>query len=262
MLERYALLFADAMGLLSSLGPMWRPQPLSASLSGTDEEREAFRESRLQLTLDALRQVRAACNASGLAQVFAEIDRLESTLTSPFPMLDDTSQSLRHLHSRIRDELENEYFAHVARTDVALYGKADLFGAAVAAKLGLAEDITAAGNCLALGQSTACVFHLMRLMERGLHILGRKLHVKFDPAKQSWFEICNRASTAVTNRPAKNARQRAKNAALGAAVAHLQTVRLAWRNEVMHPKQTYSQEEAREVFNATRTFLADLASLV
>ena len=39
-------------------------------------------------------------------------------------------------------------------------------------------------------------------------------------------------------------------------------MKLAWRNEVMHPKQTYTEEEALEVFAASKAFMRELASVV
>ena len=39
-----------------------------------------------------------------------------------------------------------------------------------------------------------------------------------------------------------------KYAAISSNLYH---VKLAWRNEVMHPKQTYTEEEALEVFAAS-----------
>jgi hypothetical protein len=40
-----------------------------------------------------------------------------------------------------------------------------------------AEDIAEAAKCLALGRTTACVFHLMRVMEMAVVRLGKKLKV-------------------------------------------------------------------------------------
>lgn len=176
-------------------------------------------------------------------------------------------ERLAHLTNDLRlrmfDVLANDFLFHLDPRDVPLYGKPDLFGSLVARKFRESvEDLQSAGNCLALQQSTACVFHLMRVLESAVQQLGRLLGIKLEPKRETWFEICNRASTAVTNRPAKTKPQATKNAALGAAVAHLQTVRLAWRNEVMHPKQSYTRDEAQDVFNATRIFMTDLAKLV
>lgn len=47
-----------------------------------------------------------------------------------------------------------------------------------------------------------------------------------------------------------------------AAAGHLYNVKIAWRNEVMHPKKTYTAEEAKKLLNAVDTFIRDLAGFV
>jgi hypothetical protein len=44
--------------------------------------------------------------------------------------------------------------------------------------------------------------------------------------------------------------------------AQLYVVKVAWRNEVMHPKQTYTAEEADNVFRSPRTFVRELAESI
>ncbi len=44
--------------------------------------------------------------------------------------------------------------------------------------------------------------------------------------------------------------------------SHLYNVKLAWRNEVMHPKQTYTLEDAHKIFQSVDTFTRDLASVL
>jgi len=44
--------------------------------------------------------------------------------------------------------------------------------------------------------------------------------------------------------------------------SNLYSVKVAWRNEVMHPKQTYTEEQALEVFAASRAFMRELASVL
>lgn len=209
---------------------------------------------------DHLRRAIIYCDLQ--TELMAQLERYcdELTVSLDVERLATLTMELRH---RLLDLLKNQFFFRLDMQDVPHYGKKELFGARVAAKFPKnIDDVEAAGNCLALQQSTACVFHLMRIMEAAVQRLGKLLGVKLDPKAETWFNICTRASTSATNRPSKTKAQAAKNAAIGAAVSHLQTVRLAWRNEVMHPKQSYTREEAHEVYNAVRIFMTDLAGLI
>jgi len=53
-----------------------------------------------------------------------------------------------------------------------------------------------------------------------------------------------------------------KTTQLAEAAAHLYNVKLAWRNAVMHPKDTYTPEEAKAIFENVKTFTSDLAPLM
>src|SRR6185369_9757921 len=80
------------------------------------------------------------------------------------------------LQDRIRDELDSVYFLLVPFEKARIYYSPNPFGEAVSNKFGKAiTDIQEASKCLAVGRFTACVFHLMRVMEIGVQHLGRKL---------------------------------------------------------------------------------------
>jgi hypothetical protein len=133
-----------------------------------------------------------------------------------------------------------------------------LFGVEVEAKFpAMSEDIAEAGKCLALVCPTASVFHLMRVMEIGVRRFGDVLGVKLADDK-NWQNILDEINKAI-----KALDQKAElTKKYAAASAHLYNVKLASRNEVMHPKQTYTPDEALKVFNATDAFIRDLANLI
>ena len=46
------------------------------------------------------------------------------------------------------------------------------------------------------------------------------------------------------------------------ATASLYAVKVAWRNEVMHPKETYTLEEAENLIRLVKGFMQQLAEIV
>ena len=77
----------------------------------------------------------------------------------------DLTGSLRELDNTIRREMQGCVFFHMPSERVPFYAERHLFGVTVAVKFpGMLYDIVEAGNCYAMGRSTACVFHLMRVM--------------------------------------------------------------------------------------------------
>ncbi|MCB2106457.1 MAG: hypothetical protein KDE14_02095, partial [Rhodobacteraceae bacterium] len=135
---------------------------------------------------------------------------------------------------------------------------APLFGPEVEAKFpDMGEDISESGKCLGYGLPTATVFHLMRVMERGLQRFGNEIGVTLANEK-NWQNVLNEANKVIKALDHKLPRTKA----LAEAASHLYAVKVAWRNEVMHPKQTYTMEQAREIFDNCRAFIRDLAGLI
>lgn len=160
---------------------------------------------------------------------------------------------------RIEDEAQAVCFLYVPNTRVQYYERNELFGPEVTRKLSrVSGDIAHAGTCFALAQYTACVFHLMRVMEHCVQRLGRKLKISIDVRRESWAQITMHLNTKVSSLPhgakhtvAQNRRQQK----FALAVGRLDHVRIVWRNDVMHPKETYEETECLEVLNAVGAFL-------
>jgi hypothetical protein len=188
-----------------------------------------------------------------------ELDRFQTALG--IESLSQLSSRADHLRHRVLDELQNEYYFQVDRREVQFYGQKQLFGPQAAGKFkDAAYDIENAGNCLALQQPTACVFHLMRAMEVALRTLGRRLRVTIGP-KDTLGKILNDIAPKINAMPDKTETQKRKKERWAEARANLFHVKQAWRDNSMHGKQVYTRQHAYDIFVAVRTFMTHLASL-
>jgi len=164
------------------------------------------------------------------------------------------------LRRRIEDELSTVLLMHVPSQVAGYYDDAPLFGEAVALKFGDAvTDIQEAGKCFALARYTACVFHLMRVMEHSVQYLGKQLGVGLVEEK-NWHNILDEVDKAIKNLPVGTGRQKGERNKFSQASAYLRMVKDAWRNDVMHPKGTYTGEEAERVFRNVKDFMVHLAT--
>jgi len=122
------------------------------------------------------------------------------------------------------------------------------------------EDAEEAANCIALGRYTAGVFHMMRIMERGVQRLGKKLKITIPVEEKDWGQISNHINGALKKLPNSTTQEKRIHARYAKAVVYLDNVREAWRNPTMHPKATYTEEEAENAFRFVKQYMEYLAT--
>ena len=207
-----------------------------------------------------LQKIRRICIQSGLSDAIEpELKRFRTALKNePFKQI---ASRCDHLRNRILDELAKEFYVNVHRQEVRFYGHNALFGEGVAKKFKQAAvDIENAGNCLAVQQPTACVFHLVRAMEVAVRQLGKRLKVTITP-QTTWRNMTGQMDTIIKKMPNATTAQQKKKNKFEEAIVNLHHVGSVWRNNTMHPAASYTQDEARDVFNATRVFMNGLCDL-
>lgn len=251
MLKRAALEFGEVVSGLTQL------ELRCERALATKVERDNIIDNTVLLSSI---EARKACERGRLTNILADLDRFDEKANNKAPII-DIKYAAEYLRNRILDELEKELYFQVNRADARLYKHKALFGSAVAKKFKKSgSDIQNAGNCLALQQPTACVFHLMRAMESAVLALGARLKIKISP-QSTWRQITGNMDDKIKMMPEKTARQKAKKHAWEEARTNLHHVGSVWRNRTMHPAATYTQSQATEVLNATRVFMNCLCDL-
>ena len=96
----------------------------------------------------------------------------------------------------------------------------------------------------------------MRVMETGVQEFGNKLGVSLAKDK-NWQNILDEVNKAIKALPLKDP----KTVELSQTAANLYTVKLGWRNQVMHPKDTYTLEEAESILDAVKSFMVQLSKI-
>jgi hypothetical protein len=172
---------------------------------------------------------------------------------------DQVGKDLETLRGRILDHLDSRYFLFIKRERVDYYLYAEQFGPAVAERFPAAiDDIEGAANCVALDEGTACVLHLMRVMEVGLKALAAPLGIPYAP---SWESYLKQIQTKIdAPRAEKSAEWKRDEAFFRDVSGDLISIKQAWRNPTMHVVRKYSADEAEEIFRAVRRFMQRLAN--
>jgi hypothetical protein len=204
-----------------------------------------------------LRTIRKQCEQIGLTVALACIEEGIYDLRQEFVKPETIGKIYDDLSETIRREMQSINFFYMPQKQTRFYRQYELFGSKVAVKFPSLEfDIIEAGNCFAMGRSTACVFHLMRIMEMGVQEFGNKLGVVL-ASQKNWQNILDEINKAIKGLP-----KTPESVALSQTSAHLYNVKVAWRNQVMHPHDKYTLDEAEDLINHVKAFMKTLAKIM
>jgi hypothetical protein len=170
----------------------------------------------------------------------------------------DAEKAVDCLDTIIELQLSENLFMFIPQERASYFAKPELFGEKVARKFPNCQyDIEEAGNCYTAGRGTAVAFHLMRVMEATLQSFGVSMGITFTDIKE-WHNILDEVNKEIKKMPAKDAR----TIALSQAAGNLYNVKVAWRNPTMHPKSTYTIDEAKDLLLSVKAFTSDLAEVI
>lgn len=131
------------------------------------------------------------------------------------------------------------------------------FGQDVADNFSSAEyDISEASKCMAFERWTACVMHLMRVLEVGLGSLAKSFDL--DP-NENWNTLLNQIE-AKLKEVGKKTHGADEEQFAAEAATHFRSIKNAWRNHAMHARETYDEERAVAIYDSVRSFMRHLST--
>jgi len=167
------------------------------------------------------------------------------------------------LQRRIKDEIQSILWLYIPRERAKYYASNEFGEDVLGAFHSAGYDIEEAGKCYALARYTACVFHLMRVMEVALRALAKTLNdPRLDPKRNpSWDSILRKCRDELAKDRDKRAPEWAADDSFFSGVAtRLMGVKDAWRNPTMHVEIEYNDESAKDVWNHVGSFMRYVAS--
>ncbi len=201
------------------------------------------------------------CDRLGLSNSKMAIERIKSLLSQDEVSLKQFIQLTNELDNRIIDEMKSRKFLCIESDRLTLLDGKNLFGDEVTDAFPSAiVDIEEAGKCLALERWTASVFHLMRVMEVGLYVMGDTLALP-RTTNRTWDAILKKCDAELTKPLSQRSPEWVTDEAFfSSATAMLRSVKDAWRNPTMHIEKVYTQEQAEDIWNTVKRFLRLLAT--
>jgi hypothetical protein len=240
-----------------------------------DEPDVVFHKGRLLDEQDRLfiagklTRLREHLDALGARVTMLTVEDAQKRITGALATWGNVEESIDEIGNNLRRELSLLTLLVLEPKEQAYFEPKELhFGLDVA--LGFLStasfEIDEAAKCLALGRSTAAVFHLMRVMEIGIRAVARCLQIPdpTQPPNRNWGNILREIKAdldAHTGRsPTKTWTVPNDKEFFESAYVSLDAVRVAWRNTTMHVEKKYTDDEAKHIFVAVRGFMMGLAS--
>jgi hypothetical protein len=164
------------------------------------------------------------------------------------------------LHNRVLDELETVCCYIVSREKTGYLEQSwptnvcieDAFPSAI-------PEFKRAGRCFAYSENTACVFHLMRIVDLGLQAVAASLTVPCDA--RNWAGIAEKITRAMEQKYQTKTDEWKKSEPFYAGIlADIQAIGRAYRNEAMHDaKKVYEEQDALYLLTVVDHLITNLA---
>jgi hypothetical protein len=162
----------------------------------------------------------------------------------------------------IEDDIKSEGFYHYKHTKAILVARIPGdWNRTIAAFPSAKNDIEEAVDCYAMEHETACVFHLMRVLEHGLRELAGAVNLTFDV--QQWHNIIDKIESAIRGIGDKWSASLVKSDWMqfySESARHFFFLKEAWRNHVSHNRATYDETSAKAAMEHVRDFMNHLSS--
>jgi hypothetical protein len=173
---------------------------------------------------------------------------------------------LKVIEGLAHKELNGKTFLYVPAEQAKFFPRKNepqMFGESVATAFPSATyDISESAICLALARGSACVFHLMRVLEIGLGLLGAVFHVSLEHT--SWGPAIDEIESKIRNMHKDEEWKslpdcKEQQQFYSQAASHFGILKDAWRNYTMHKRSKYTLEEAELIFKSVKDFMQKLA---
>lgn len=239
-----------------------------ARVSGAVEAAKALRFSDAEeINIEAIRKVVAEAK-----QAVSEL-HLSHVLRSQYERLEDSvkradsaelSILMREFHNNLIVELTSSWFLMISADRRDYYEQPHPpFGDVVTGVFPEAsQDIAAASRCLSLDEWTACVFHLMRVLEHGLRWMAINIGLPEEATKhENWKNVVDQIEKKIREMEAapKSAEKIERLQMYSSMAVDFRYFKDAWRNHVAHSHQHYDQHAGETVWVHVRSFMQSAA---
>lgn len=226
-----------------------------------DDPRLGFDPNRMSEMASELFEICQQCGLLGLTLSYNKANETFASLQSGKCSPEILKPLLTELQSRMREELEAEWFKYIPRYK-AQYIQPGRFDAPEIVAFGwdTQSEFVKAGDCFALGMNTATVFHLMRIIDAGLKSAAKPLGITY--SSESWQVVGRKINEKMQEKhQLKSEEWKEREPFYAELLTDIGAIGKAHRNPTLHDlKINYSEDEAQYLFVVTEAFVGHLVA--
>ncbi len=231
------------------------------------EDAPALTPEHRAVILDLLDKAEVHADKVKLVTIKGRIIPFRQALSSSKECLYQTVDTeLQYLRSAIIGELKERHFIFIPNEKIDLFQQKKPFGQGVFdAFKNARNELTDAGNCMAIDLPTAAIHHLTRAAEVCLRVFANRLHVKIkgEIAFKTWGEVL----AAIDDRLSvlkKRPHGKSKDAKLqhySSILLDIKAIQYLWRNPGAHARARYDTDQAHNALDHIRDFMQTVAKI-
>lgn len=249
--------------LIQTLRDIWISSGMAAHLASQDARHI---DAALTLTQRYLEDLDVLCDSLDLPMTKLH---LKDTLNAVETARDDhrhvrveaAEKACMILSNNLEKEMSLKLYFTLPHDKAEAYNRSDFGNIVSDAFPSSSFDVSEASRCYALGRNTACVYHLMRVMEIGLKVLAKQFNLPSDHT--NWEQIINRTEKAIAEMdkdPKRTDTWKADREFYSQCASHFRVVKDGWRNYTAHARGKYDDQEALDMLGNVRGFMQKLAT--
>jgi len=169
-------------------------------------------------------------------------------------------RSFLELQKRVYEELEAKACFCLPGNKVRYWNPVWLLDTPIYDKFRSAwEEFQRAGHCYAFGENTACVFHLMRIVDFGLRQVAKSLGIEYEA--RNWNGIGNKIQEKMEQKyKTKTADWKKSEPMYAEILTDIQAIGRGHRNPALHElEKKYEERDAQHMLNVVEGFMLHLA---
>jgi hypothetical protein len=189
-----------------------------------------------------------------------EAEKMLPAFNAPNTPLPRIREMSHHLSSVIHSELDDEMFFYMEPSRVEYFHPFWLVDKPIYDTFRRAhEEMQSAGRCYAYGEPTACVFHLMRVVDAGFRSVAASLGINYDA--RNWSGIGQKIQSKMEEKYSTKTDDWKQSEPFYASIlTDIQAISRGHRNPVLHElEKKYTDSEAHYLMTVTEAFMAHLS---